>query len=652
MDNNMKKEIAAILKDMKKDVKHYECDEKINAKVKKALLDLELHHNTSWGVEIYRRNEDNLDSTAIKYRGNSISYEDMFNKAYRYACSLKEMGYGVGDEIPACVSNIPEFVYLFLAVSFIGAKINVVGDWFDKDYLLAILNNTGSNYMFVSDDVYENIKDVIDKSNIDNIVLFSLTDSLPFDKDGSRYNPYLVMDSMFYDFVNKVFDYKNITDKVVLNVDEFLNIGNKYNGKVIENVGLDDEFAITYTSGTTDPGCPKGVRHANRSYITLSRFKESDVSGMPSMRNLTVLAHIPTYTHMELSCAISDTLYEKCTLAMEPFYNIEFFIYSLLINKPNFVPASAGFWTNLCKKLNYDDRFKNINMPYLMLPTVTGEACSSGEEKFFNYTSRKHKFGVDKLPFPLAPVTFSIGGGTSESSGVFVTLFKSLQEKKINYLIKNNSLGLTPHKFADIEVLDENGDYCDINKPGLLVSNSPCSMIGYTNDKLNETVYVTDKYGKKWVNMGTYSYKSDSYGRIKMKGRMGSNIYLPSGEKIPMYEIEDVIAKDTKNIMSTSLVKISDDCYICHFELLPYAKFNSEKVIRSIIGRLENSFPSELLEMLYLRERNFDESFPIAPSGKRDNNKLIEEGYTDKCISCTYYVKNRKNKKNIKKLVR
>lgn len=28
MDNNMKKEIATILKDMKKDVKHYECNEK------------------------------------------------------------------------------------------------------------------------------------------------------------------------------------------------------------------------------------------------------------------------------------------------------------------------------------------------------------------------------------------------------------------------------------------------------------------------------------------------------------------------------------------------------------------------------------------------------------------------------------------------
>ena len=133
---------------------------------------------------------------------------------------------------------------------------------------------------------------------------------------------------------------------------------------------------------------------------------------------------------MELSCAISDTLYEKCTLALEPYYDRDFFIYSLLINKPNFVPASTGFWTKLCDQLNHDEKFKNINMPFLMLPTVTGEECSPGEEYYYNATSKKHKFGTDKLPYPLSPVTFSIGGGTSESSGVFVTILKSLQEKK------------------------------------------------------------------------------------------------------------------------------------------------------------------------------------------------------------------------------
>ena len=157
---------------------------------------------------------------------------------------------------------------------------------------------------------------------------------------------------------------------------------------------------------------------------------------------------------------IPDTLYEKCTLALEPFYDKDFFLHSLLINKPNFVPASTGFWGKLCKELNYNEKYQSINLPFLMIPTVTGEGCSKGEEKFFNYTSRKHKFGTEKLPFPLAPVTFSLGGGTTESSGIFVTLFKSLQEKRLKYALNKEGLGLTPHKFVDLEVLNEKGEYC------------------------------------------------------------------------------------------------------------------------------------------------------------------------------------------------
>ena len=158
-------------------------------------------------------------------------------------------------------------------------------------------------------------------------------------------------------------------------------MGENYKQQVIENVDLNDISTITYTSGTTSPGRPKGVIQSNRSYITLSRFKESDVSGMPTMKNLTVLAQIPTYTHMELSCAISDTLYCGCTIALEPFYDKDFFPCSLVINKPNFVCASTGFWGNLCKLLNFDESWKHVNMPYLMIPTVTGEGCSVGEEK-------------------------------------------------------------------------------------------------------------------------------------------------------------------------------------------------------------------------------------------------------------------------------
>ena len=644
MIKKLDEEINELLKRKDRRVKHYNCAESIKPKIKQVIRELEIDHNTSWAVEIYRRNKHNFNVPAIQYRGNKIKYGEMFTKAVMYANSLKQLGYQKGDEIPVCVANIPEFVYLFLAISLIGAKINIVGEWFDKDYLLSILNKTGSKHIFVSDDVYADIKDVIDKSNISDIIMFSLADSLPLNKRGQRYDPYDIIDKDFYKIINRVGIFSQESTKKIISENEFINIGIKYYGKVVEDVSIDDPFAITYTSGTTDPGCPKGCLHANRSYITLSRFKESDVSGMPSMRNLSVLAHIPTYTHMELSCAISDTLYEGCTLAMEPFYNRNFFIYSLLINKPNFVPASEGYWSKVCELLNYDPNFKDIDMPYLMIPTVTGEGMSAGAEKLFNYTSRKHKFGTGKLPFPLAPVTFSIGGGTSESSGIFVTLYKALQEKKLNHLIKKNTLGLTPHKFAEIEVLDEDGSYCPIEKPGLLVCKSPCDMLGYTDPSLNEHAYVTDKYGKTWLSLGTYAYKADEYGRIKMKGRLNDNIYLESGEKIPIYAIEDIISKDTKNIMSTAIVKVNEngiEKYVCHIELQPETKYNTDKILESCALRLNKNFPKDILDILYFRVRTFKESFPVAPSGKRDTNPLIIEGLA-KAIPVNSYLEYQK----------
>lgn len=642
MIEKLEQEIEELLLNNDKEVIHYICGDNIKPNIKKVIRELEDKHNTSWAVEIYRRNSDKLDNVSINYRGNKITYKEMFEKSIMYAKSLKKLGYEKGDEIPVCMSNIPEFVYLFLAISFIGAKINVVGEWFDKDYLLSILNNTKSGFIFVSDDIYDNIKDVVDKSNIDNVVMVSLTDSLPISKHGNKYDPYYVIDNKFYDIIDKVDKFKIKSDKNIMRENMFTKIGNNYSGKIVEDVGIDDGLAITYTSGTTDPGCPKGCLHANRSYITLSRFKESDVSGMPSMRDLIILAHIPTYTHIQLSCAISDTLYEGCTLAMEPFYDKDFFIYSLLINKPNFVPASVGFWSNVCKLINYDEDFKNIDMPYLMIPTVTGEGMSRGEEKFFNYTSRKHKFGTDNLPFPLAPVTFSIGGGTSESSGIFVTLYKSLQEKKLNNLIKKNTLGLTPHKFAEVEVLDEKGDYCQIGELGLLVAKSPCDMIGYTDPKLNNDIYVYDKNGNTWLSLGTCACKSDNFGRIKMKGRPNNNIYSSTGQKVPIVEIEDIISKDTKNIMSCSLVKIIEndvESYVCHIELQPEAKYSSNKVLESCALRLSQKIPEDILNNLYFRERSFHESFPVAPSGKRDKNFLIAEGLNEKCIPVNSYLK-------------
>src|SRR5699024_940436 len=134
--------------------------------------------------------------------------------------------------------------------------------------------------------------------------------------------------------------------------------------------------------------------------------------------------------------------------------------------------------------------------------------------------------------------------------------------------------------------------------------NSPCSMKGYYyQPELNNNIIIHDKYGKSWYNLGTYSYKSDKNGRIKMKGRMGSDIYSVNGEKIPYYYIEDIVLEDTKNILSCSLIKPDADNeeYVCHIELQPNARYSVEMALESCANRLTSEIPKDILDKIYFR---------------------------------------------------
>ncbi len=93
-------------------MKPYKYSDKFLKKVKKALDDIDTNRNHSWAVEIFDRNINNMDKIAIFYRGNKISYKQMFENSFKYAKSLKQLGFKKNSEIPMCITNTPEFVYL------------------------------------------------------------------------------------------------------------------------------------------------------------------------------------------------------------------------------------------------------------------------------------------------------------------------------------------------------------------------------------------------------------------------------------------------------------------------------------------------------------------------------------------------------------
>lgn len=637
-------EVNDVLKNSNKWKKHYVTDIKISDLAKMVIADMDAFHNHSFAVEVYLRNRKHLDKTALLYRGNKISYGEMFDKVYAYAKSLKAFGYEAGSEVPVCATNMPEFVYLFLATNLIGAKLNSFGEWFDKDYTKFILEHSKSNTVFISDDVYHMVKDKIDESTINNVVVLSLADGL---KNG---NPYEEIDDKFHPglFDSKVSKIKEESSKNVMSSKEFEDAGINYVGTVVNDGTLDDPAVITYTSGTTNPGVPKGVLHSNRSYATIARFKDRDITNLTNMDGIKSLCHIPVYTHMEL-CTLMDGLFHGCTLCLEPVYDKDFFKYSVIINRANYQPGSQGFNYDLCYALEHDEEFRRLcdglagdgyrngQLGELIAPTITGEGMDKGSEKYFNKVARKHKFGVKKLHFP---VCYSIGGGTGEASGVFTTLFKGYMEKVPPHTFSKEGLGLNVLPFAEVVILDEQGNYRKHGEKGIIGVKSPCDMMGYyyTGEdfpKLHiDSPYIEAEDGRTFLTMSNVAYKTKS-GSVKIKDRLNNNVLLDDGEIIPVYEICDVILSDTKNIMTGSLVKVNDEyigeAYVMHIMLQPGA--NKDKALASLSKRLKAKFSPALLDKLYVRIRSIEEGFPVAPSGKRDVNPLIEEGYTSKCLS-------------------
>ena len=65
------------------------------------------------------------------------------------------------------------------------------------------------------------------------------------------------------------------------------------------------------------------------------------------MKDFTIQAQIPTHSNTDIIASISDSLMQGSRLALEPIYDKDFFIDSLLINRPNYVVATRSFWLDI-----------------------------------------------------------------------------------------------------------------------------------------------------------------------------------------------------------------------------------------------------------------------------------------------------------------
>ena len=596
-----------------------------------ALMKLEKENNHSWYEELKERSMKHPNGVALFYRGNKITFKEMFEKGDMAAKSLKEYGISEGDTVPAALSNTPELVYLLLGVNKIGAKINLFGSSFDKDYIDEILDGCTDKVFFSCDDQYDSIKDIINKRNYKNKVIISLADSLP--KDPKKCDEYEEELKDEYFFPNHVSEYKK-KDKSIKSFSDFLDDGKNYNEEIIPNGKLDTEFLETYTSGSTSKGRPKILEHANRSLIVSGRFHDSELSGNPDLKGMRGLAHVHPESNTDVITCISDNLMQGWSVALEPIYTKEHAFNSIIMNKPTYLNMSPNFLIEVSKEYLYKKKFADRKLPFLFVCFAVGENTQPGEEKLINEFLRKSRAGsgIKINGFSLPYTTLCVGGGDCEHGGIYYSLWRSLQEK-INYpRLKYHKFGLTPEAYVEVTALKENEDgtysECDYNEFGLVVANSSTTFKYYKNQpQETQKLIKRDDLGRDWISSKVYGY-IDNLGGVHVKGRLEDVIEI-NGKMVPKFKIEDNVCKDTKNILSCTLTEpeVNDEKYkVLNIEFQPGKKKSDKKVIASVYERLANEFGDSLTNDIYYRIIDNENSFPLKPSGKRDVIALTEYG--------------------------
>ncbi len=236
--------------------------------------------------------------TALEYYSMEISYKELLKKIDKVARALKAIGVNKGDTVTICMPNTPEAVYMFYAVSEIGAIANMVHPLSSEKEIEDYINQAQSKYMLVIDITYPKVEAIIKNTPLERLIVVSPARSMDF-----------LVRAIFWLTKGRKNHIKK--SQQVITWDRFLLGASHFVGNPHARMNANDPAVILYSGGTT--GKPKGVLLSNLNlnaqavgakYLVpeLLRSKYSMLTFLPNFHafGLGVCQHIPLYCGMRI----------------------------------------------------------------------------------------------------------------------------------------------------------------------------------------------------------------------------------------------------------------------------------------------------------------------------------------------------------------
>lgn len=545
---------------------------------------------------LYNCNKEYKERVALNYFGRKITFEELFENIYITAEGFKKLGVKKGDIVTISMPNTPEAVYMFYALSLIGAISNMVDPRTSKEGIEEYIKEADSKLLVIIDAAVSKVKDVTKKTNTEKVIIVSPADSLPLSLNvGYRVK----------EFITRVIN-KNGDKSFIFNNNEhmhwktFFNEGKKlkYSGneKYEENLPV----AIVHTGGTT--GFPKGVVLSNENINAVAM--QSVLTGIDMKREHNWLDIMPPF----IAYGIGMGLHLPLTIGMEtiliPQFNPKKFDELIYKYKPIHMVGVPSYWGTIIQS----KKLKNEDLSYIIAPTVGGDAMDITLEKNANKYLKEHNCNYEIVKgYGMTEVTGGVAGSIPENNKV-------------------GSVGI-PFVKTTISIFEpETFEELGYNQKGEICITGPNIMLGYF-ENLSATNDILKKHndGKIWVHSGDIGYMTED-GNIYVVDRVKRMIIRYDGFKIFPSLIEKVILEhplvQTCRVVGMSDLEHSQGKLPCAFIVLKNDVLDN---IDNIENEIYDYCKLKLPEYALPNKIKIKEELPYTLIGKIDVLELEKE---------------------------
>ncbi len=443
--------------------------------------------------ELFENNVNFPKDLALEYFMAKINYQKLFKNIDLLAKSLKEYGVKKGDFVTICTPGMPEFVYMFYAISKIGAVANMINPFFGTEKaVIDRINICNSDVLIIMDKFYEKMKDTFKKTNLKNIVIIPM------------------FNSSIMRFFNKKCKLQKNSNELFYS--QFIKDG-KYQ-KDVTTVSYEPNMpvAMMCTSATTSKD-PKAVLLSNDSIQNSIRAYPE--LGVNLSRQQKFYQTIPIWCSTGLITCMHLPLSYGTTVFMDPRCEREVFVKNIVKHRPNYVVGTTSMYEGFLEpKL-----VKNSDLSHLKYPFEGGEPLNPDVASQINKVFKDHN------------CTSKIGSAYGQCEcGAAVT------SQTFNF--ENGSVGI-PIPGVVINTFDENNNPLKYNEKGNIYVDTPCKMLEYYGDERQTKNYFYLADDRVWCKTGDVGYINEK-GELFILGR-DADSSLIDGKKVYNFEVENII---------------------------------------------------------------------------------------------------------------